>query len=578
MAAFAAVATRRPIARLVVALAASVLAVALLYLAGMNVFLRTRLFRDAVSAEGGSLRVEYASAYSSWWGRIHAEGLVIRGRDSNVEWVLAIDHCDFRESFFDLLRRRFHASHVRGTGLTFRVRQRLEAVTPAAAMLPPVPGFLDPPRADVGPQPAALSDADYNLWSIQLDDVVAEHVRELWVDTVRLTGDLRIEGRWFFKPLRWLDVGPATLDLRSVTARYGPETPLALDVHGTAVATIAPVDIQGVGGEVIADHLALDADLRGAVIPEAFVERLVAGPASKALLGAWGIAPAAVHLVADHAVSTVVVEAPEMDLESRAPLRGYLPLPDGLDVEVKRATASVRAEVNLSARSLTSHVGLHAAGMTVRTGDEVRTGTLKLEVETKARTSVVDLSGSTAAFTTGAASPEGKDAKVGQDAEDADAKDGKDADTSGWWLRLRLPEARLSLGEAPNAAPHLRALLSATAKDASPVSAFLAKVTPLPRWLLDAVPTKNLRAEGEIRARPSVFEVRSVKARSDGSTVDFEFEKLAYWKEWALLLEAGQVHAGVRAGDGGTEVVLFNAEPWFRAQTSSFRANASRFH
>jgi hypothetical protein len=85
-----------------------------------------------------------------------------------------------------------------------------------------------------------------------------------------------------------------------------------------------------------------------------------------------------------------------------------------------------------------------------------------------------------------------------------------------------------------------------------------------------------LRVEGEIRLRPSIFEVRQVKARSEGSSVDFEFEKLAYWKEWALLLESGAVHAGVRSGDGGTEVVLFNAQPWFKAQTAAFRTNASR--
>jgi hypothetical protein len=57
---------------------------ALLCLAGMNVFLRTRLFRDLISADPGSLRVEYASAYSLWPGRIHVEGLSIRGLDSNV--------------------------------------------------------------------------------------------------------------------------------------------------------------------------------------------------------------------------------------------------------------------------------------------------------------------------------------------------------------------------------------------------------------------------------------------------------------------------------------------------------------
>jgi hypothetical protein len=526
-----------------------------LYVVAMNVFLRTRIFRDAITADSGAMRVEYASAYSPWPGRIHVDGLAIRGRDSNVEWLLAIDHCDFRQSFLDLLRRRFHASHVRGDGLSLRIRRRLQEVTSAAAALPQIPGFLDPPRAEAGPEAAPLTDADYRLWSIQLDDVVAEHVRELWIDTVRATGDLRIEGRWFFKPIRWLDIGPAAIDLRSVNVFYGADAPVGLDWHGTMVTTVHPTDIRDAGGTAIVDHLAVDADVRGAGLPESVIER-VAGETGKMLLAAWAIEPSAMHLVADHTASSVVVDAPEVSMLRRASMRSLLSLPDGLDLEAERATADVHAELDIASRSLKGHVAATSPAVNVRIGDESLTGPLKLELEARARNSVVDVSGTTAAFTAQAAGA-------------ANKGDGGD----GWWARVRLADARLSTGEG---SLEFRARMTATAKDASPVAAFLAKVTPLPRWLIDAVPTTGLRVEGELRARPSVFEVRSVKARSDGSTVDFEFEKLAYWKEWALLLEAGPVHAGVRSGDGGTEVVLFNAQPWFNAQTAALRANASR--
>jgi hypothetical protein len=531
--------------------------VTLLYLVSMNVFLRTRLFRDAITADSGALRVEYASAYSPWPGQIHADGLAIRGRDSSVEWLLAIDHCDFRESFLDLVRRRFHASHVRGDGLSLRLRQRLQEVTPAASALPPVPGFLDPPRAEVGPRPPPLTDADYRLWSIELDDVVAEHVREVWIDAARATGNVRMEGRWFFRPLRRLEVGPAAIDLRSVNLLHGADAPLALDLHGTMMVTIHPVDMRDAGAGAIVDHLALDADLSGALRGAALIDHL-GGSGGKGLLAAWAIEPAAAHVVADHTASTVTLDIPEAALESREPMRALLPLPDGLDLEAKRATASIHAVVDIAARSAAGHVAIVAPTLTLQTGDETLTGVFKLDLEAKARNSVVDLSGTTAAFTAG---PPGRPGARG------------DERASGWWVRVALADARLAFG---GGAPRFRALTLATAKDASPVSAFLAKVTPLPRWLIDAVPTNDLRVEGEIQARPSVFEVRSVKARSEGSSVDFEFERLASWKEWAMLLEAGPVHAGVRSGDGGTEVVLFNAQPWFEAQTAAFRTNASR--
>jgi hypothetical protein len=251
----------------------------------------------------------------------------------------------------------------------------------------------------------------------------------------------------------------------------------------------------------------------------------------------------------------VVVDLEEIPLERRAPLRDLVPMPDGLDVDAKSATATVHAEINLQERSVSGRASLKAPELRVRTGDEVLAGPLDVEVATTARNSVVDLAGSSLSFR---ASPAG----------------GK-GDNDPWWVRVRAHEAKLDL-KGPS--PRIRALFTGNAKDASPVSAFLAKVTPLPRWLIDAVPTKDLQLQGEILARPSALEVRSVQARSDGSRVDFEFERLAYWKEWAVLVQAGSVHAGVRAGDGGTEAVLFNAVPWFDAQTAAFRANAARFH
>jgi hypothetical protein len=538
--------------------------VTLLYLAAMNVFLRTRLFRDAITSDSGTLRVEYLSAYSPWPGQIHADGLAIRGRDSHVEWVLTLDHCEFRNSFLDLLRRRFHATHVRGEGLSLRIRQRVQEVTPAVSALPPVPGFLDPPRADVGPQVAPLTDADYRLWSVQLDEVVAEHVREVWIDTARVTGDLRIEGRWFFRPLRWLDIGPAAIDLRSANVLYGADAPLALDLHGTMVVAIHPVDIRDAGGEAIADRLDVDADVRGALLAATLIERVGGGAGSKSLLAAWAVDPAAAHVVADHVASTVTLDIPEAEIESRKPLRAVLSMPDALDVEAGRATANVHGEVDLKERSAAGRVVIVAPAMRIRTGDETLTGPFKLDLAATARNSVVDFSGTTAAFT-GQPPPH----PAGESGE-AGAADGQAA---GWWGRLRLADARLVLADE---GAQFHALMSATAKDASPVSALLVKVTPLPRWLIDAVPTHDLRVEGEVRLRPSIFEVRHVKARSEGSSVDFEFEKLANWKEWALLLESGAVHAGVRSGDGGTEVVLFDAQPWFKAQTAAFRTNASR--
>src|SRR5579872_7426712 len=106
----------------------------------MNVFVRTRLFRNLISADPDAILVDYSSAYSIWPGRIEVRNLHIRGRDSNIEWILVLDRCSFAVQFRDFLHRRFHAEDVRGDGLSLRVRQREPSFTPdKAAALPPVP-------------------------------------------------------------------------------------------------------------------------------------------------------------------------------------------------------------------------------------------------------------------------------------------------------------------------------------------------------------------------------------------------------------------------------------------------------
>src|SRR5580692_8947530 len=56
------------------------------YLGGMNAFLQTRWFRSLINFSPEQLLVEYRRAYSILPGKIHADGLSIRGSDGSVEW------------------------------------------------------------------------------------------------------------------------------------------------------------------------------------------------------------------------------------------------------------------------------------------------------------------------------------------------------------------------------------------------------------------------------------------------------------------------------------------------------------
>ncbi len=291
----------RPIAR---SAGIGLIAALALYLAAMNFFLRTRMFRSAITSSSGSLLVDYRSAYSLWPGRIHVEGLTIRGRDSSVEWILSLDRCDFRVSLFALVRRRFHASHVNGDGLSLRIRLRKDGpVSPdETRALPPVPGFLDPPLKDVGPPPAPLTDADYNLWSIELDDVDANHVHELWIDTVRYNGDFEVRGRWFFRPLRWLDIGPATVSLRALDVGYGMVEPWLSDATGELTATIHPYALQEVDGADMIDRISIDGDVQGTPRIASIMARVLGSDGGESPVDHADDAALDAHLHLDHGV------------------------------------------------------------------------------------------------------------------------------------------------------------------------------------------------------------------------------------------------------------------------------------
>jgi hypothetical protein len=247
-----------------VRLVIAAVALVVLYVVAMNVFIRTRLFRNAIDFDPNAFTIEYTNAYSLLPSRIHVDGLTIRGRDSSVEWILEIDHADFRVSILELLHHRFAAHHVRGDGLSLRVRLYVDSkdVTPELMdELPPVPGFSDPPLNPEGERPT-LTDAQYNLWSVDLEDVDAANVREIWIQSMRLAGDMHVHGRWFFRPERWLEAGPAHVDAHRLEATMGKRA-LASGVDTSLDVTVVPFDVREPVGFEILKYVTIDGGVSG---------------------------------------------------------------------------------------------------------------------------------------------------------------------------------------------------------------------------------------------------------------------------------------------------------------------------
>jgi hypothetical protein len=195
----------------------------------------------------------------------------LRGRDGNVEWILRLDQVEFDLSFSALAKRQFYASRVRIKGLTYRLRRRLDSPPESqeeVSTLPPIDGL--PPytvREPPQPSPDDWSDAAYNLWMARVEDIVADDVREVWIDHVRFEGSARIEGRFLFKPKRAVEVGPVHVAIGRGDVRTG-ETPIAAALDGSVVdGTLARIDPRTTTGAVLMHHLSLETKAH-AILPD----------------------------------------------------------------------------------------------------------------------------------------------------------------------------------------------------------------------------------------------------------------------------------------------------------------------
>jgi len=232
----------------------AVLSLYALYVVGINAFLSTSLFDRAINQDAEMLDVHYRRGWSVFPGTIHAKELSIRSSDSNVEWLLTIDEVEFDISFLGFLQRRFDVGRAHGRGISMRARQKLDAA-PASleeiAQLPPIPGF---PAFSVSPAgPPSLErwyDSEYQLWTVRLEDVIAEDVREVWIDSGRFEGNARIVGRFYLKPIREVEIGPAHVHVREGRVTAGDAVAIAKRVAGTVDVTFTrfdPRSIQGSG-------------------------------------------------------------------------------------------------------------------------------------------------------------------------------------------------------------------------------------------------------------------------------------------------------------------------------------------
>ncbi len=224
---------------------ATLVVLEIVYLIAGNLFLNFGLTRLTNFAPE-NMKMEVEGAFSFWPTKAHVRHYRLRAQDSAIQWVLEVDDADLTVDLLDLFKRKFHATRVRARDCSFRLRRKLDdagAASPRARALVPIAGFADPPMLLIGPPEAPTTDADYRLWSAELEDVVTG-AREIWIDEWQLLGPAEVVGSFYFKPARLLQLGPLTLDVHAGELVIDEHPTLrGLDVH--IATTVEMIDLLG---------------------------------------------------------------------------------------------------------------------------------------------------------------------------------------------------------------------------------------------------------------------------------------------------------------------------------------------
>ena len=561
--------------------------------------------------------VSYRSAWSFWPGQVRANDLRLVGTDSHVEWQLDIERVDFRWSPTALLQRRFHAWQVEATGVTMRMRMKLDAAfaTPAVlALLPPIEGIAAAPIKPAVPS-APIPDDEYDLWSVRLDDVDAHEVREVWLDAYRFIGQAHLRGGFSLRPVRLAHVGPATIDVKRGELRVGRE--LAVEgLSGRVDGLVAPFDPREVHGAEALRLVSASSWLRGRVSSMRFVNHFVDGRhfdggAGDGVLEAYvqsGVVAEPSHaelrlvrarLAAgeQRAIGSVVAAADvgrerlelraavadaevtttrERDAEAvlmLAPALTFYVASKELDLVRPFGDAWGSVDVpgvdipDLSAwRPHVDKSGLLLLGGSVhargsfrgswpkRSGD----GALSLEAE-RLTLGVATLRARGRARATIALE------KVDLGAQNADLSGSEvdlrevmlstDPKAAPWWGSVKLGAARLSWVHPER----LQAAFSLRAKDGRPVLREL-----MPGVLADLIGLDGLSGRGTLAAGPSFVDVTGAHVQGGGWQVQGRFRQHGRSRHAMALATSRFMNVGLRLDDEASSVKLFVGDDWLR--------------
>jgi len=208
---------RRFLRRLILGLVAAAALLYPAYLVAGNAYLRNGGLLRLINRRPDHMWVRWSSAWTPWPGVVHVRGFEMRSQSTVFQWWLSVDSATVDVDLLGLRARELRMGAVHGSGVTFRLRRRLDApprsVPPRADLYPPIPGLSDPPVRK--PEANDPQGPPRPHWRLRFTGVDLDEVREIWIEEYRFAGRARVAGGFDTVVQTSLEVLPTRVDFLS---------------------------------------------------------------------------------------------------------------------------------------------------------------------------------------------------------------------------------------------------------------------------------------------------------------------------------------------------------------------------
>lgn len=173
-------------------------------------------------------QLTFRSAHSWFPFRVTLAGVDLSVQTPRLQWRLRCAHASGWIAPAPLLARRLRVESATIADAEFGLRLRAATPQDAAAreaLLPPIAAF---PLTGTAALPRPLRPA----WNFEFPRLTATRVRTVWLEQLRLTGDMQASGGFAIRRRQEAEVGNSRLEIATGTLELAG-APLAQSLHGT---------------------------------------------------------------------------------------------------------------------------------------------------------------------------------------------------------------------------------------------------------------------------------------------------------------------------------------------------------